>query len=95
MTRLAAPLQAQVDRLQTRALVVGVATLLVCVLAAFLSPAQFFRAYLSAYQFFLGIALGSMAILMLYHLTGGAWGFLSRRFFEAGMRTLPPHFLCL
>jgi hypothetical protein len=26
---------------------------------------------------------------MLYHLTGGAWGFLIRRVLEAGMRTLP------
>jgi hypothetical protein len=26
---------------------------------------------------------------MIYYLTGGAWGFLTRRLFEAGMRTLP------
>ena len=30
-----------------------------------------------------------LAILMIYHLTGGAWGFLIRRILEAGMRTLP------
>jgi hypothetical protein len=50
---------------------------------------QFHRAYLTAYLFFLGIALGSSTILMLYHITGGAWGFLIRRILEAGMRTLP------
>src|SRR5260370_40279431 len=26
---------------------------------------------------------------MIYHLTGGAWGFLLRRILEAGSRTLP------
>src|SRR5262249_23892298 len=51
--------------------------------------AQFFRAYLAAYVFYLGLALGSFALLALYHLTGGAWGFLIRRVLEAGMRTLP------
>ena len=30
-----------------------------------------------------------MVILMIYHLTGGAWGYLTRRIVEAGMRTLP------
>jgi hypothetical protein len=30
-----------------------------------------------------------MAILMVYHLTGGAWGYLVRRVLEAQMRTLP------
>ena len=57
--------------------------------AALFSPAQFFRAYLAAYLFYLGIGLGSLVILMIYHLTGGAWGFLIRRILEAGMRTLP------
>ena len=46
-------------------------------------PAQFFRAYLPAYLFFLGLTLGSMVLLMIYHLTGGAWGFLVRRMVEA------------
>jgi hypothetical protein len=59
------------------------------VLGAFFSPTQFFRAYLAAYQFFLGLGLGCMAILMLYHLTGGAWGFLIRRILEAAVRTIP------
>jgi hypothetical protein len=74
---------------QLPALGVGGAASVVCVLGALLSPAQFFRAYLAAYIFFLGLGLGCMAILMVYYLTGGAWGFLSRRILEAGMRTLP------
>ena len=52
-------------------------------------PAQFFRAYLAAYMFCLGITLGGMAILMLSYLTGGAWAYLIRRILEAQMSTLP------
>src|SRR5262245_52124562 len=37
---------------------------------------------------FLGIALGSMALMMIQHLSGGAWG-VFRRIFEAASRTLP------
>ncbi len=70
-------------------LAVGVLALAACIVGAFFSPTQFFRAYLAAYIFFLGFGLGSMAILMVYHLTGGAWGFLTRRILEAAMRTLP------
>jgi hypothetical protein len=71
-------------------LLAGCVALGICVLAGFLGDAnQFFRAYFAAYAFLLGIALGGMAILMLYHLTGGAWGFLIRRVLEAQTRTLP------
>ena len=52
-------------------------------------PLQFFRAYLAAYVFILGLGLGSLVILMLYQLTGGAWGFLVRRILEASTRTIP------
>jgi hypothetical protein len=75
--------------LQRRALVVGVVALVVCVVGAFFSPTQFFRAYLAAYVFCLGLGLGSLVILMVYHLTGGAWGFLVRRILEAATRTIP------
>jgi hypothetical protein len=81
--------QAAVAHWQRRSLWVGSVALLVCALGAPMSPAQFFRAYLAAYLFYLGIALGSMVMLMVYHLTGGSWGLLIRRIFEAGMRTLP------
>src|SRR2546430_13164617 len=36
-----------------------------------------------------GIALGSMVILMLRHLTKGGWGMIIRRILGAAMRTLP------
>jgi hypothetical protein len=68
---------------------VGIIALVACAVGAWFSPAEFFRAYLAAYLFYLGIALGSMVLLLVYHLTGGSWGFLIRRILEAGMRTLP------
>jgi hypothetical protein len=89
MTTLPAARRAELERLLLPAAGVGAAAFVVCVIGAFFSPAQFFRAYLSAYLFYLGIAHGCFAILMLYYLTGGAWGFLIRRILEAGMRTMP------
>lgn len=50
---------------------------------------QFFRSYLVAFMFWLAVALGSLAILMLQHLTGGAWGLVIRRHLEAATRTMP------
>ncbi|MEN6452029.1 MAG: hypothetical protein ABFC96_16185 [Thermoguttaceae bacterium] len=70
-------------------LLVGAIALIVCTAAAPLEPAAFFRVYLAAYLFCLGIALGSMVLLFVYHLTGGSWGFVIRRLLEAGMKTLP------
>jgi hypothetical protein len=79
----------ELDRLKWQALAVGIVCLLPCVIGAGFSPAQFFRAYLAAYQFYLGITLGCFAILMIYYLTGGAWGYLVRRILESSMRALP------
>jgi hypothetical protein len=86
----AGPFDLEMNRLQRRALTVGVAGLALCVLGAALErdSTQFFLSYLLAYVFWLGIPLGSMAILMLHHLTGGAWGFVIRRLLESGSRTL-------
>jgi hypothetical protein len=89
MSALAPEQRHEMALLQRRALGAGVVCLAACGIGATFSPVQFFRAYLAAYQFYLGLALGSLAILMLYHLTGGAWGFLIRRILEAAMRTLP------
>ena len=40
-------------------------------------------------MFALGLALGCQTVLMLHHVTGGAWGIPIRRPFEAATRTLP------
>ena len=57
--------------------------------ASSLNPAQFYRSYLVAFADVLGVALGSLAILMLHHMSGGAWGLVIRRILEASSRTLP------
>ncbi len=76
-------------RVQRAALVLGGAAVVVSVLGALPSPDAFFRAYLAAYLFWLSIALGALAIVMLHYLAGGAWGVVIRRACEAAAGTLP------
>ncbi len=66
------------------ALAIGGAGLLVCVAGAFFDRAELFESYLFAWWFFLGISLGSLSILMIHQLTGGAWG----RVLEAPLRAV-------
>ena len=85
--RYAAP--AALDRVQRRALVAGGAGILLCALGFFLDRPAFYRAWLVGWTYWLGIALGCLAIMMLHHLTRGAWGLVARRVLEAAGRTLP------
>jgi hypothetical protein len=82
-----------VARFQQRALMVGVAALMVCAVAYFFYrdhfADQFFRSYLLAFLFVLGFSLGSLGLLMLQHLTGGQWGIMIRRPLESATRVLP------
>jgi len=75
------------QRLGTIAAVVGLA--LAGVGFAMSGLDRFYQAYLVAYTFWLGVALGSMALLMVQHLSGGAWGVVIRRPLEAATSTLP------
>jgi hypothetical protein len=72
-----------------RSLVIGAVFSVIAVIGAFFQPQVFFRGYLVSYMDWLGITLGSMAILMLRHLTGGGWGMVIRRILGAAMRCLP------
>ena len=74
---------------QKRALIAGAFFLLALLVFAFIDRKQFFQAYLIGWTFWTGIAVGSLALLMLQHLTGGGWGFVIRRVLEAATRTLP------
>jgi hypothetical protein len=78
-----------VKAIARRLLIVGVAFGIVAVILAFIRPDEFFRAYLLGFVCWLGVALGSMAILMIRHLTGGGWGMVIRRILGAAMRTVP------
>ncbi len=79
----------RLDRLQTRALVVGIGGLALSLGAWVLSPRSFYPAYLVGYMFWLGVALGSIGLVMLHHLVGGSWGLVIRRPLEAGVQTIP------
>jgi hypothetical protein len=86
-SELMAPPVAQT--IQQRSLVIGAIAAVVSIAGAFLAPNSFYSAYLIGFMFWLGLSLGCMAILMLYHLVGGAWGTVIRRILESGMMTLP------
>jgi len=72
-----------------RSLVIGVLFSALAIIGAFTQPQQFFRAYLLGFMAWLGVTLGSMAILMIRHLTGGGWGTVIRRLLGAAMRCIP------
>src|ERR1035441_7555448 len=74
--------------MQQRSLVIGVIAAIASVAGAYFAPGSFYSAYLIGFMFWLGLSLGCMAILMLYHLVGGAWGTVIRRILESGMMTL-------
>src|SRR5262249_10725414 len=83
-----APPVADIEAPRSRALVAGGIGLVACAIGFFVNRDQFFRSWLIAYLLFLGIALGSLAMVMIQHLSGGAWG-VFRRIFEASSRTIP------
>jgi hypothetical protein len=78
-----------VRKISQRSLVIGIIFAVVSGALAFIRPDEFYRAYLLGFMCWLGVALGSMAILMIRHLTGGGWGTVIRRILGAAMRTLP------
>jgi len=79
----------QIEQLQKQTRIIGTVALLASLAFLFFDKDQFFRSYLFAYAFCIGIPLGCMAILFIYHLAGGAWGAVSRRIMEAALRLLP------
>jgi hypothetical protein len=76
-------------RLQNRGLVLGVAGLVAAAVGFVVNRDQFFQSWLIGFLFCLGLSLGSLGLLMLQHLSGGQWGLVGRRVFEASARTMP------
>jgi len=58
-------------------------------LVGFSSRDSFYRSYLFAYLFWIGLTMGCLGIVMLHHLMGGEWGICVRRFAEAGAMVMP------
>jgi hypothetical protein len=79
----------RVSSLQRLSLIVGVVGLGLCAVGFSAGREQFFRAWLIAFRFWWGVSLGSLAWMMVHHLSGGQWGVVTRRVFEASSRVLP------
>jgi hypothetical protein len=88
MNHFDAPLT-DVEGLRRRALAVGAVALALCLVGAFFDRAEFFRSYLIAYIFWLGLPLGCLGVIMIHHLVGGTWGFVIQRPLESALRTFP------
>jgi hypothetical protein len=86
---LVPPPTADLAALGRRSLVVGTLAAVVSAAGLVANAEQFYRSYLVAFADVLGVVLGSLAILMLHHMSGGAWGIVIRRILEASSRTLP------
>ena len=78
-----------IERLQQRALMVAVAGLLAGGIGVAVQPDQFMPSWLIGFLFCTGLSLGCLALLMLQHMSGGQWGLVTRRIYEAGTRLLP------
>lgn len=89
MTATDAMLGPRMDRIQRIALGIGITFLVATAIGLFVDPGQFFRSYLFAYLYTLGLSMGCLGILLMHHTVGGKWGVVTRRLLESGTRTLP------
>jgi hypothetical protein len=80
---------AAVSSLSVRWLVIGAVAAAASVAGALTSSPLFFRGYLIGFMLVLGFTLGSMALLMLGHMTGGNWWMIGRRVLEASVGNVP------
>lgn len=82
--RASAALEARFDAIQSRALTIGAAGLVACLVGAVIAPAAFFPAYLTGFLFWASISVASIGLCFLHRLVGGGWALPLRRPFEAG-----------
>jgi hypothetical protein len=84
-----------IARWRTRALTVGLVFAVAAAILGFMYGwTLFLHAWLLAFLFWLGLTTGSLALLMLQYVTGGNWGRLGRRIWEAASSNLWLMFLC-
>jgi hypothetical protein len=79
----------RLEQFERPAMIIGAVGILVSFLGAAIATDQFFRSWLLSYLFWFAIALGALPLVMLHHLVGGKWGFVTRRILESLTRTLP------
>jgi hypothetical protein len=80
---------ARLSRIQLAALIFGLVLMGITAYGALSHRTQFFFSYLFGYLFWLGLSLGCFLVAMIHTLTGGRWGYPTRRFLEAGFMVLP------
>ena len=80
---------AEIGGLRLVAFGVGAVALAASIAGYFMDSKVFLQSYASAYSFVLMFPLGGLALLMLNHVTRGAWGVVIRRILEAMARTIP------
>lgn len=88
--RGAMPYEAPADlgRVRRSALIVGVLGLLGFGPAYMSHHDEAMRAWLVAFIAWAQVSLGCLALLMIHHMSRGAWGIVARRIFEAGAKSL-------
>lgn len=88
---------AVIARWRGRALIVGiVASIAYVLVVATVSGHRwdlFLRSWLVGFLFWLGMTLGSLCLLMMQYCSGGNWGRVGRRFWEAASSNIPFMFL--
>ncbi len=72
-----------IGRMRSRCLTVGLVFSVLAIAAAVLHWNIFLRAWLFSFIFWLGLTTGPLALLMLQYASGGNWGRLGRRIWEA------------
>ncbi|HSM86386.1 MAG TPA: hypothetical protein VLT16_09560 [Candidatus Limnocylindrales bacterium] len=78
---------AVIGRMRSRSIITGLVFAVVLMVCAFIFPNGwkiFLRSWLFSFMFWLGLTLGSLVLLMLQYTSGGNWGRVGRRFWEAG-----------
>ncbi|HEU4413737.1 MAG TPA: hypothetical protein VFT65_03055 [Candidatus Angelobacter sp.] len=72
-----------IDRMKNRCLTVGVVFAVLAIAGAIIKWDIFLRAWLFSFMFWLGMTTGALALLMLQYTSGGNWGRVGRRIWEA------------
>ena len=82
-------LRARIGTAQSAALVVGFVALALTAVGALAKPGTVLLFLPVRFLFWLQLFLGCFLLTMIHYLTGGRWGFPTRRFLEAGFMVLP------
>lgn len=84
----------QLNRLQTFGLIAAVVGLALLAVGWFIAgPRVFFQSYIFAFYFGMAFPIGCLGLLLIQHLTGGAWAMAVRRMLEAGALAMPVFFV--